>query len=258
MSKGSAIKWRMVWINTWILGAIYFVLFIGEERIYGTHNVNWIFGSFFIIYALVYYFRVRVYQILLVFLTLGLGFYHSVLVLDFHMFFSMKTLAVHIVIFFFAMIFGMPVIARAYKMEVYSRKLFKLASEQVTAISAGFTSRPFSAGTHNFKKEEILGFVRYLKGKEIAGYRIVDDMVLIGISMGISPVADPEFDRISTVSFVYNGNLFVHISEHDYKMYKERLSFDQLCASLASLFKEFLEYYRNGKEDRIMIELKNV
>jgi len=156
------------------------------------------------------------------------------------------------------MIIGMPVIVKAYKLEVYSRKIFKLASEQVSGISEGFTSRPFSAGTYEYKKEEVIGFARYLTGKEIARYRIMGDVLVIGLSMGISPIADPEFDRISTISFGFNGSLFVHISEHDYKMYREKLSFDQLCASLATIFVAFLEHYRNGKEERIIVELKNV
>ena len=141
-SNKSAIKWRMVWINVWIIGIVYLVVFIWEDRTYGTHNINWFFGSFFIIYALIYYFRVRVYQILLVFGLGGLGYFHVVLAYDYHSFLSLPTLFVHIAILIPIMIVGMPVVIRAYKLEVYSRKLFKLASEQVRDLSDGFTSRP--------------------------------------------------------------------------------------------------------------------
>ena len=258
MNKGSAIKWRLVWINTWILGIIYLVIFIAEDRNWGTHNINWVFGTFFLVYALIYYARVRVYQILVVFFVLGLGFYHTALYYDFDTFLSMITVIVHIVVWGIVLLIGMPVVVNAYKLEIYSRKIFKLAAEQVHGISEGFTSRPYSAGSFEYKKEEIIGFARFLTGKDIARYRIMGDVLVIGLSMGISPIADPEFDRISTITFGFNGNLFVHISEHDYNMYREKLSFDQLCESLSKLLIEFLEYYRNGREDRIIVELKNV
>lgn len=254
----SAIKWRMVWINVWIIGIVYLVVFIWEDRTYNTHNINWFFGAFFIIYALIYYFRVRVYQFLLVFGLFGLGYFHVVLAYDYHSFLSLPTLFVHIVILIPVMITGMPVVIRAYKLEVHSRKLFKLASEQVRDVSDGYTSRPYFAGKAGFTKEEILGFTRYLSGKDIACYRIVDGMVLIGVSMGRSPLADRSFDRISTVTFNFEGNVYVHISEHDYNLYREKLSFDQLCASLGSVFLIFLNYYRTGAEDRIITELKSV
>lgn len=39
--------------------------------------------------------------------------------------------------------------------------------------------------------------------------------------------------------------------------YREKLSFDQLCSSLADIFNRFLDYYKNGLESRIIIELKS-
>lgn len=254
----SAIKWRMVWINVWILGIVYLVVFIWEDRTYGTHNINWFFGSFFILYALIYYFRVRVYQILLVFGLVGLGYFHVVLAYDHDSFLSLQTLFGHIIILIPVMIFGMPVVVRAYKLEVHSRKLFRLASEQVKDVSDGYTSRPFFAGKAQFSKAEVLGFVRYLSGKDITRYRMAEGMVIVGLSMGISPLADPSFDRISTVTFSLDGNVYVHISEHDYRLYREKLSFDQLCASLGPVFMTFLSYYKERTEDRMITELKSV
>jgi hypothetical protein len=248
----------MVWINFWILGIFYLVVFIWEDKTYNTHNINWFFGAFFIIYALIYYFRVRVYQILLVFGLFGLGYFHVVLAYDHDLFLSLPTLFVHIIILIPVGIFGMPVVVRAYKLEVHSRKLFRLASEQVKDVSDGYTPRPFFAGKAQFAKEEILGFTRYLSGKDIARYRMADGMVIVGLSMGISPLADPSFDRISTVTFSLDGNVYVHISEHDYRLYREKLSFDQLCASLGNVFTTFLSYYRNGTDERIITELKSV
>ena len=83
-------------------------------------------------------------------------------------------------------------------------------------------------------------------------------MVLIGLSMGISPLADPSFDRISNVTFSFDGNVYVHISEHDYRLYREKLSFDQLCASLGNVMITFLAYYQERTEERVITELKSV
>ncbi len=76
-------------------------------------------------------------------------------------------------------------------------------------------------------------------------------------SMGISPLSNPSLQKVSYVSFNSEGKISVHISEHDFKRYKEQLTFDQLCASLGDVFKRFLEYYKKGNEARIGIELKS-
>jgi hypothetical protein len=56
----------------------------------------------------------------------------------------------------------------------------------------------------------------------------------------------------------YDGNVTVKVSDKDYRDYKERLSFDKLCTSVADIFIRFFEYYRKGLESRIMIELESV
>ena len=82
-------------------------------------------------------------------------------------------------------------------------------------------------------------------------------IVIIGnpFSLTASPLTKPPLNKVSYVSFDADGNIAVQISKADYKQYKEQLTFDQLCAALADLFKRFLEYYRDGKENRILTEL---
>jgi hypothetical protein len=258
MNNRSAIKWRLVWINTWIIGALFFVCYIIEERNWGTHYTNWVFGTLFLVYAMIYYIRVRVYQILLVFGVLGLGFYHSAIVFDNHALLSGKTLFLHLAVWIVVFFTGMPVVVRAYKLEIHSRKIFKLAAERVGEKLEGFTSRPFTAGKYEFTREEVIGFARFLNAKDIARYRLMDDTTNIGLSMGISPLADPDFERISMVSFRSDGELFIHIAESDYTLFRDKLSFNQLCASLAELLIRFLEFYREGHDERIIRELKNI
>jgi hypothetical protein len=61
---------------------------------------------------------------------------------------------------------------------------------------------------------------------------------------------------VSNVLFDNKGNISVSISENDYRQYRERINFDQLCESMGNVFKRFLEYYKNGNEARIITELK--
>ena len=49
----------------------------------------------------------------------------------------------------------------------------------------------------------------------------------------------------------------VRIAEKDYRKYREELTFDELCASLGDLFKQFLSWYRDGSEDKIFKLLKS-
>jgi len=75
--------------------------------------------------------------------------------------------------------------------------------------------------------------------------------------MNTSLIVIHEGKEVSHVIIGYDGTVTVKVSDKDYRDYRERLSFDQLCASLASIFTRFLDYYKEGLESRIMIELKS-
>jgi hypothetical protein len=75
--------------------------------------------------------------------------------------------------------------------------------------------------------------------------------------MNTSLMVISEGREVSHVVIGYDGNLTVGVSEKDYRDYRERLSFDQLCASLADIFARFFDYYRKGLESRIIVELKS-
>jgi hypothetical protein len=144
------------------------------------------------------------------------------------------------------------------KLETNARRLFKLAAEHVSETSDGFTSRPYSAGKVPYSKEEILGFTRFINSRRIARSILQDDGIVLTFSLGISPLKNPLLDKISYTTIRFQGDLSVHISEYDYKRYKDQLTFNQLCASLADVFKRFLEFYNRGLEGRILNELKGV
>ena len=65
----------------------------------------------------------------------------------------------------------------------------------------------------------------------------------------------PDYVGRTWVSIGFDGNVAVNLSQEDYLDYRQDLSFDQLCASLANLFIEFLDLFRKGQGVRIMDRL---
>jgi hypothetical protein len=143
------------------------------------------------------------------------------------------------------------------RFEINSRRLFRLASERIHRTDNGYTGRPYSGGKVECGREELLGFVRFLHGSYIVRPFYHESFVCLSFSMNTSLIVIHEGKEVSHVIIGYDGTVTVKVSDKDYRDYRERLSFDQLCASLASIFTRFLDYYKEGLESRIMIELKS-
>jgi hypothetical protein len=258
MENKSIIKWRLVWMNIWIAGIIYLVIYIAENQLFKTQYSAWIWGGLLILFGIYNYWKVGVIQYLILCFVLGTGSWHYEAAEHMNTIFSPLTVYIHLVLFFVVFFTTMPKIIKAFKLEVHARKLFRLAAQQVFDVSNGYTNRPYSGGKTDAGRIEILGLARFLAGKEILMYDAGPDMVTYAFSMNTSPLVDPQLSKVSYMSFNKDGNISVHISETDYKQYKNKLSFDQLCGSFVNIFKQFLEYYKDGNEDRIVTELKSV
>jgi hypothetical protein len=74
------------------------------------------------------------------------------------------------------------------------------------------------------------------------------------MNKSLIPLDDPK--EVSHVIFDNSGNVSVFIAEKDYRGYIARFNFDKLCDSMGRVFMRFLEYYRQGLENRIITELK--
>lgn len=143
------------------------------------------------------------------------------------------------------------------RFEVNSRRIFRLASERINKTDDGFTERPFSGGKTESTRDELLGFARFLQGNYIVRSFYYDTCICLSFSMNTSLVVITEGTEVSHLIIGYDGSVTVKVSDKDYSDYRERFSFDQLCASLADIFTRFLDYYKKGLESRIMIELKS-
>ena len=133
------------------------------------------------------------------------------------------------------------------------RDVLERAALPVNETKDGFTSRPMPAGQVNFNKEKF-----FKLGKFLSRYLIAFPMEYKGnhffLIRNVKGIwfQNPDMSRDSYISFDDEGNVSVNISKSDYQKYKEELTFDQLCTSLAGMFIEFWELFENGKEEEII------
>jgi hypothetical protein len=224
----------------------------------------WGFGGFFILLGCIDFKRTRLFTYLFLGILIGTSTWHSIASFYdlYHILnptiFSRWTYMMNVLLVGFFILSTSSVWYTQEKLETNARKLFKLAAEHVSETSNGFTSRPYSAGKIHYSREEILGFARFMNSQRIARSVLQKNGIVLTFSMGISPLKNPDLDKISYVTFDFRGNFSIHISEYDYRRYKEQLTFDQLCASLADVFERFTEFYTKGLESRIVNELKGI
>ena len=257
MNHQSIIRWRFLWVNIWVIGISYLVLYVGEDQFLGSHYTAWFFGLFVLLFGAYYCLKTRMYQFLVLGTVMGTAYWHYEAAAHLDTPFTMLTFYIHLVTFFAVMLVFQQAISKAIKLELHARRMFRLAAKTVSGTENGFTRRPYSAGRMDFSIEQVMGLGLYLAGKDIVLYRVDEHAVVFSFSMNVSPLVDHDFTRTSTVSFNRNGHISVSISKEDYDQYRKKLSFDQLCESFATLFLHFLDAYEHNHEDRIIDELKS-
>jgi hypothetical protein len=218
-----------------------------------------IYGAalFFFVMGIYHWFRYRLWVYPVLGLLLMISTAHSA----FHYSSRIFTLEGYLISLFLVTLFIVFAWSALYSHEKYeakTRRLFKLAVDQIGETSAGYTERPYSAGEANYTMEEVQGMARYLKSKHIAMPQYSSRGVFLLFSLGKSVVREPDPAEVSYVHFNEEGKINVQISPFDYKQYTKRYTFDQLCSSFGDMFRRFLEYYKEGHEERILAELRSV
>jgi hypothetical protein len=241
-----------------LLGFLFLISLITEDLLWGTRYSIWIWGAIIIIWSILYSLRTKLLVILINGLVVGSAAWHYTLASHYETIFSLRSWFLHMaVIILFSFLAWGKTIRIHDRLETYARKIFDLAASSLEETKDGFTSRPFSAGSAEYSREETIGFARFLKTKNISTFNVSEKSVFLIFSMVISPLSNPDLQQVSYISFDADNNLSVHISQADYRLYKEQLTFDQLCISLANVFKRFLEYYKHNNESRILDELSS-
>ena len=212
---------------------------------------------FFVVMGIYQWFRYRLWPYPVAGLLAGISTFQSICqYID--TIFTFQSYIFSIILLVIFVIVTWPILAGHERYEMNARRLFKLAADSIMETSAGFTARPYSAGSTDYTFETLQGFARFLNSKRIVNPVYREQGIYMTISLGISPMTDPEPEKVSYVLFDKEGKITVHISAFDYRQYTKRFTFDQLCESLGSTFHRFLEYYKEGYEERIINELKSV
>lgn len=136
-------------------------------------------------------------------------------------------------------------------------EVFELAAEPVEEGGNGYTARPRPIGKVEFTRQELLAFARFCARNLIAvAYSNSKQVILVPVRMGQEYIylfqvggAHSEF---TWISFDFNGDVAVHISQKDYLNFLEPLAFDTLCESLGQLFIGFVELHQRGEGVRII------
>lgn len=143
------------------------------------------------------------------------------------------------------------------------RDILELAAAPVDELSDGFTGRPYPSGKVDYSWDEVLGFARFC-GRHMISLPYVrpDKVFLVPVRMGKEFGhlwnVSRDISKDSWVCFDSEGNVTVNISKDDYYLYRDDLSFDQLCESMANVYVEFFDLYRRDMTVRIIDRLNSV
>lgn len=133
-------------------------------------------------------------------------------------------------------------------------EVLELAALPVEEIRNGYTMRPMPAGKADYQWNDLIRFSRFIRRNLISVTYHEDEKVIFSLNRSRLKLISFSSDYIqdSWVSFDKSGQIVVHISKEDYKMYKDSYAFDQLCNSLGSLYSDFLTLFIEKKESEII------
>jgi len=152
----------------------------------------------------------------------------------------------------------------ARKLKWRGREILELAALPAKPTPDAFTSRPRPAGRAEYTRGEILSFAELLHRNHLAwAYREAGRVVLSPVKAGkefpyLYGWSVPDYHDRTWVAFDFDGNVSAHVSRDDYLDYREELSLDALCESLAGLLVGFLEQFKKGEARRIVERLDAV
>jgi hypothetical protein len=165
-----------------------------------------------------------------------------------------------LIILVFFMLVWLVIVFVNRKLKWRGRDILELAAAKVEDTGDGYTPRPLPAGKTEFTQHQILAFAEFARRNLIAVPYVGKDKVVF---VPVKPERElpfilglkGDYTDETWVAFDFNGNVSVNIAHRDYLEYRESLAFDQLCASLGSLFVEFVEMHSRREGVRILDRL---
>lgn len=234
------------------------IILIISSIFYGEQGFYWVFGSVQLLMFLIHLIVLIktgnfLYSVLsLFYLFMFLTFFPPFISLSMRPFFA-GAAAVFLV--------GMIGVLVSKKINWRYREILELAARPVEGTADGFTPRPFPSGSADYTRKDVLELADFCKRYVIAYPFIEKERVVFVIPrvmwtfmLGIKR----NYDIETYVAFSDSGHVSVRMAKSDYQVYKQELTFDQLCASLGNVFKEFIRLYRNGEKNKILEWLNSV
>jgi hypothetical protein len=143
------------------------------------------------------------------------------------------------------------------KLKWRGQEIFELAAMPIEDTGNNYTARPRPAGQADVTRTEMIRFVNFITSNLIAfafreENRFVFVLPLPGNDTPYLLGLKKDYLDDTWVAIDFDGNVSVNITEEDYLLFKQDLNFDQLCESLGNVFIEFLEFSKQGQEQRII------
>ena len=234
------------------------IILIVSSIVYGEKGFYWVFAFIQMLMAVIHLVvlirtKNHLYTVLILFyLFMFFTFFPPFINLSIRPFFA-GAAAVFLV--------GMIVVFISKKINWRYREILELAAKPVVGTADGFTPRPFPSGNAEYTRQDALGLADFLK-KYVISYPFVEKERIVFViprvmwtfMLGIKR----NYDKETYVAFLDSGRISVRMAKSDYQAFKEELTFDQLCASLGNVFREFMRIYRAGEKNKILEWLNSV
>lgn len=215
------------------------------------------FAVFFVVMGIIQTMRYKLWVYLILGVLFGIGTFLS-MAHYLSTFFNLGMYIINFLVIALLVVIFWSTLYSQERLEINTRRLFKLAVSIIVDVSEGYTNRPLSYGKLDYTQDELFGFINYIKSNYIGTVITRDSINYITFSLGTSTLVGLNPDKYSYVSFDNTGKVAVNIFEYDYNQYKQKYSFDQLCNTMGEVMVRFLDYYIDGHESRIKTDLKSV
>lgn len=136
--------------------------------------------------------------------------------------------------------------------------MLELAGRAVRGDSDGYSGRPFPTGQFQYTRDEAKTYAKWLFRKGIATDYLYEDRIILVFGprfFYFLPFLKPDLEKCTYAVLDFEGNITVRIAEMHYRLYKEELTFDQLCLSFAELIMLYFRFHKEGQPFSMKREL---
>lgn len=136
--------------------------------------------------------------------------------------------------------------------------MLEVAGRAVKSDQDGYTNRPYPTGQFEYTRDEAIAYAKWLYRNMTASYYLHEDKVVLVYNNGLlrlMPFIKPNLEKCTYAVLDFDGNVTVRIHEKHYNLYKEELTFDQLCRAFADLVMLCFRFHREGQPFSIKQEI---